>query len=249
VCVLGTSFWWWFGRAVTQWCLSVCVSVCLFVLGNHLDAGPVQWPDSSLYLSVCRFACVCSVHHFGGGPVERTDSRVCVCLSVCLSACVCLIRHFGGSCRAVRQWCLSVYSVSVCLCAGTSFRCGSCTAVGRWCFSVYPCLCLSLSRTVVFVCLSVCLSVSLCLVRHLGGLCVLGTSFRWWSCAAVTQWCLSVCVSLCLCVLGNHLGGGPVERSDCYVCLSVCLLGTSFRWWSCRAVRQRRLSVCLSVCA
>ena len=53
MCVLGTSFWWLSGRAVTQWCLSVSVSVCLCVLGNHLDADPVQWPDSSLCVSVC----------------------------------------------------------------------------------------------------------------------------------------------------------------------------------------------------
>ena len=32
-----------------------------------------------------------------------------------------------------------------------------------------------------------------------------------------------VFVSFCLCLLGNHLGGGSVERSDSYVCLSVCL--------------------------
>jgi len=129
------------------------------------------------------------------------------------------------------------------------------------------------------VCLSVCL-----LVHHLGddlvqqsdgGVCLpicvsvclslLGTSFRWWSGRAVTPWCLSVFVSVSLCMLGNHLGGGPVERSDSYVCLSVCLsvcwvhnlggglveqsdndvclfvcqcvLDALFRWWSCRAVR------------
>jgi len=65
------------------------------------------------------------------------------------------------------------------------------------------------SPTVVFVCLSVCLSVSLCLVRHLGG-------------GPVERSDSVVCVSVCGCLV-YYLGGGPVQRSHSGVCLSVCL--------------------------
>jgi len=77
-------------------------------------------------LSVCRFASVCSVHHFVGGPVERSDSGVYLS-TVCLSVCV-LVHHLGED--LVQQSdggvCLPIL-LSVCLSLlGTSFRWSVC---------------------------------------------------------------------------------------------------------------------------
>jgi len=114
----------------------------------------------------------------------------------------------------------------------------------------------------------VCVSLSVCLlVDHLDGglveqsdndvclfvcLCVLDTSFRWWSYTAVGRRCLSVYVPVCLSAslcLVRDLGCGPVERSDSAVCVSVCLYvpRSSFRWWFCAVSVQWCVSVCLSV--
>jgi len=81
LCVLGTLFR-WSCTAVTQWCLSVCLSVCWV---HHLGGGLVEHSDK-LTMFLCLSVYVCLIRYLGGGPVERSDSGVC--LSVSLSVCV-----------------------------------------------------------------------------------------------------------------------------------------------------------------
>ncbi len=153
-----------------SFCLSVCLSVCLFVL-LKLGGETKLVRLVSVFFSVCLF-CVCLF-----------VCLICNYLSICHSVCYSLSLELGGETKLVRLgFCLSVF---LCLCVFLSLSL-SVFMLLFFCACLFVCLICNC----LYVCHSVCYSLSL---SGIGWRSKTGKTYFFVSfCLCLFSFCLSV---------------------------------------------------------